>query len=341
MMHPRRAPNFAISFLRVLRVRRFAFAAAAVQLLILSSATTAAEFPSRPIRLIVPYAPGGNVDITARVIGPPLAEALGQAVVVDNRAGGGGNVGANLVARAAPDGHTLLMGSSGPLSINPIVFKDIPYDSVKDFAPVSTVHIVPLVVIVNQKSAISSVQDLVNRIKANPGKVTMASAGSGTTNHFAIELFASMSGTRPLHVPYKGAGPALAELLGGQVESMIDQLTASIGYIRDARLKVLAVTGKRRSPAFPNVPTLEESGLKGYEASTYIGVLAPAGTPQAVVNRLNGATRKVMSAPDVNDKFRALGAEPGASSPEDFRRMIADELAKWRDVARKANLKFE
>ena len=301
----------------------------------------AAEYPSRPVRLIVPYAPGGNVDITARVIGPSLAEALGQAIVVDNRAGGGGNVGANLVARAAPDGHTLLLGSSGPLSINPIVFRDIPYDSVKDFAPVSTVHIVPLVLIVNQKSAIASVQDLVHRIKANPGKVTMASAGSGTTNHFAIELFASMSGTRPLHVPYKGSGPALSELLGGQVETMIDQLTSSIGYIRDGRVKLLAVTGKRRSPALPNVPTLEESGLKGYEASTYIGVLAPAGTPNAVVRRLNEATRKAMGVPDVLDKLRALGTEPGASSPEEFRTMIADELAKWRDVARKANLKFE
>jgi tripartite-type tricarboxylate transporter receptor subunit TctC len=298
-------------------------------------------YPTRPIRLIVPYAPGGNVDITARVIGPGLGDALGQTIVVDNRAGGGGNVGANLVARAAPDGYTLLMGSSGPLSINPIVFKDIPYDSVKDFAPVSTVHIVPLVVIVNQKSGIASVQDLVTRIKANPGKVTMASAGSGTTNHFAIELFASRSATRPLHVPYKGSGPALSELLGGQVETMIDQLTSSIGYIRDGRVKLLAVTGKRRSPALPNVPTLDESGLKGYEASTYIGVLAPARTPAAVVTRLNEAVRKVIGANDVLDKLRALGTEPGASSPPEFQKTIHDELDKWRDVARRANLKFD
>ena len=298
-------------------------------------------YPSRPVRLIVPYAPGGNVDITARVIGPAFGDALGQTIVVDNRAGGGGNVGANLVARAAPDGYTLLMGSSGPLSINPIVFKDIPYDSVKDFAAISTVHIVPLVVVVNQKSPIASVQDLIARIKANPGKVTMASAGSGTTNHFAIELFASRSGTRPLHVPYKGSGPALTELLGGQVESMIDQLTSSIGYVRDGRVKVLAVTGKRRSPALPNVPTLDEAGIKGYEASTYIGVLAPARTPAAVVNRLNEAIRKVMSGNDVLEKLRALGTEPGASSPHEFQKTIADELDKWRDVARRANLKFD
>lgn len=317
--------------------------AAAVGLCALLSALAAGaqSYPTRPIRLIVPYAPGGNVDITARMIGPPLAEVLGQSVVVDNRPGGGGNLGANLVARAAPDGYTLLMGSSGPLSINVIVFKDIPYDSARDFAPVSAVHVVPLVLLASPKSTIASVADLIARAKASPGKLTMASAGAGTTNHFAIELFASMTGTRPLHVPYKGSGPALSELLGGQVETMVDQLTSSIGYIRDGRLKLLAVTGKRRSPALPQVATLEESGLKGYEASTYIGVAAPAGTPQPVVKRLNEGLRKVMAMPDVLEKLRGLGTEPGASSPEEFRRMIVDELTKWREVARKANLKFD
>ena len=306
-----------------------------------SAAAGDASFPNRPIRLIVPYAPGGNVDITARTIAPGLGEALGTSVVVDNRPGGGGNLGANLVARAAPDGYTLLMGSSGPLSINIIVFKDVPYDSVKDFAPVSAVHVVPLVLLASQKSPIASVRDLIARIRANPGKVTMASSGAGTTNHFAIELFASMTGTRPLHVPYKGSGPALSELLGGQVETMVDQLTSSIGYIRDGRLKVLAVTGRRRSPAAPSVPTLEESGLKGFEASTYIGVAAPSGTPQPVMKRLNEAVRKVMSTPDVVERLRTLGTEPGASSPEEFRKMISDELDKWREVARKSNLRFD
>jgi tripartite-type tricarboxylate transporter receptor subunit TctC len=206
---------------------------------------------------------------------------------------------------------------------------------------VSAVHVVPLVVLASQKSPVSSVQDLIARMKAAPGKVTMASAGAGTTNHFAIELFASMTGTRPLHVPYKGSGPALTELLGGQVETMVDQLTSSIGYIRDGRLKLLAVTGKRRSPALPNVPTLDESGLKGYEASTYIGVVAPAATPPSVVKRLNDGIRKVMAMPDVLERLRALGTEPGASSPQEFRKMIVDELDKWREVARKSNLKFD
>lgn len=314
---------------------------AALSLLVFSISAAAQSFPTRPIRLIVPYPPGGNVDITARIIGPGLGDALGTTIVVDNRAGGGGNLGANLVARAAPDGYTLLMGSSGPLSINAIVFKDIPYDSVKDFAPVSAVHIVPLVVLASQKSQLASVKDLVARLKANPGKVTMASAGAGTTNHFAIELLASMTGTRPLHVPYKGSGPALSELLGGQIETMVDQLTSSIGHIRDGRVKLIAVTGSKRSPALPQTPTLDESGLKGYEASTYIGVAAPSGTPQPVIARLNDGVRKVMARPDVLERLRGLGTEPGSSSPEEFRRMIADELTKWREVARKAHLKFD
>ena len=313
----------------------------AFALVAFSAGVAAQSFPTRPIRLIVPYPPGGNVDITARTIGPGLGEALGTTIVVDNRAGGGGNLGAHLVARAAPDGYTLLMGSSGPLSINTIVFKDTPYDSVRDFAPVSSVHIVPLVVLASQKSGLTSVKDLIARLKANPGKVTMASAGAGTTNHFAIELFASMTGTRPLHVPYKGSGPALSELLGGQIETMVDQLTSSIGHIRDGRVKLIAVTGRKRSPALPQTPTLDESGLKGYEASTYIGIAAPAGTPQPVIARLNEGVRKVMARSDVLERLRGLGTEPGSSSPEEFRRMIADELTKWREVARKANLKFD
>jgi tripartite-type tricarboxylate transporter receptor subunit TctC len=314
---------------------------AAALLLFFFAASVHAQTGPRAIRLIVPYAPGGNVDITARTIAPPLAEALGQNVVVDNRAGGGGNVGANLVARAAPDGYTLLMGSSGPLSINPIVFPDIPYDSTRDFAPISSVHVVPLVVLATPKSTIASVADLVARLKLHPGKITMASAGAGTTNHFAIELFAAMTGTRPLHVPYKGSGPALGELLGGQVETMVDQLTSSMGHIRDGRVRLIAVTGHRRSPVFPDVPTLDESGLKGYEASTYIGVLAPAGTPKAAIARLNEGVRRVMVRSEVSERFRALGAEPGASSPEAFAKMIRDELDKWRDVARRAKLKFD
>lgn len=308
--------------------------------LVFSALAAAQDYPARPIRMIVPYAPGGNVDISARIVGPALHELLGQSVVVDNRPGGGGNVGAALVAKSTPDGYTLLVGSSGPLSVNPIVFKDTPYDSVKDFAPVSMVQVVPLVLTVSPKFTVGSVKELIARAKAQPGKITIASAGTGTTNHFAIELFSTMAGVKLLHVPYKGSGPALGELLGGQVNAMIDQLTSSMGFIKDGKLKVIAVTAAKRVSALPDVPTLAESGVPGYEASTYLGVLAPAGTPRAVVTKLNGALRKVMDMPAVQERFRSLGADPGASSPEEFRKIIADELNKWRKLAKDANLQF-
>lgn len=315
---------------------------AALALPLLPQGADAADaFPSRPVRLVVPYAPGGNVDISARIIAPPLAETLGQTVVVDNRPGGGGNLGASLVAKATADGHTLLVGSSGPLSVNPVIFKSLPYDSLKDFAPVSTVQAVPLVLLAGPKSGINSVADLVAAAKSRPGKLTIASAGAGTTNHFAIELFASMANVRLLHVPYKGSGPALSELLGGQVETMIDQLAASIGYVKDGRLKVLAVTTPQRAAALPNVPTLDELGYKGYQAATLLGLLAPAGTPKPVVAKLNTAVRKVMDNAAVAERFRGLGANPGASSPEEFQSRIRDELAQWQALVKKLNLKFE
>lgn len=301
----------------------------------------AEQFPTRPIRVIVPYAPGGNVDISARIINAPLGEALGQTVVVDNRPGAGGNLGASLVAKATPDGYTLLVGSSGPLSVNPVIFKNLPYDSLKDFAPISTVQAVPLVMLASPKTGYTSVADMVNAAKARPGKVTMASAGAGTTNHFAIELFAQMANIKVLHVPYKGSGPALSELLGGQVETMVDQLAASIGYVRDGRLKVLAVTTPQRAGALPNVPTLDELGYKGYQASTLLGLLAPTGTPKPVVAKLNAAVRKVMDNNVVAERFRGLGANPGASSPEEFSTRIRDELAQWRALVKKLDLKFE
>ena len=311
--------------------------------LLLAAVTAAAQqaYPNRPIRLIVPYPPGGNVDITARIIGPVLGELVGQTIVVDNRSGAGGNVGAGMVAKAAPDGYTLLMGSSAPLAINPIVIKDTPYDPLTAFSPVSRVHVVPLVVLAGPKTGAGSVKELIARARANPGKVTIASAGTGTTNHLGIELLSVQAGIKVVHVPYKGSGPALGELLGGQVQFMFDQLTASIGYIRDGRLTALAVASAQRSSVLPNVPTLDESGLKGYEATTFIGVAGPAGMPGPVISKLNAATRKVMDTPVVVERFRALGADPGASSPQEFSKTIRDELAKWRDVVARAGLKFE
>lgn len=304
-------------------------------------AAAAEQFPARPIRIIVPYAPGGNVDISARIIAPPLGESLGQTVVVDNRPGAGGNLGASLVARATADGHTLLVGSSGPLSVNPVIFKNLPYDPLKDFAPISTVQAVPLVLLAGPKSGFGTVADVIAAAKARPGKVTMASAGAGSTNHFAIELLGSMAGVKILHVPYKGSGPALSELLGGQVETMIDQLAASIGYVRDGRLKVLAVTTQQRAAALPHVPTLDELGYRGFQASTLLGLLAPAGTPKPALAKLNAAVRKVMDNNAVAERFRGLGANPGAGSPEEFDRQIRAELAQWQALVKKLDLRFE
>jgi tripartite-type tricarboxylate transporter receptor subunit TctC len=322
-------------------MKRFFVSLIGFLLLGLSHTLAAQSYPVRPIRLIVPYPPGGNVDITARIISPTLGELLGQSIIVDNRAGAGGNLGASLVAKATPDGYTLLMGSSGPLSINPIVIPNTPYEPVKDYDPISKVHIVPLVVLAGPKSGIASIKDFIARAKAEPGKLTVASAGAGTTNHFGVELFSAMAGVKLVHVPYKGSGPALSELLGGQVATMFDQLSASIGYIKDGRLRALAVTSATRSALVPNVPTLDESGLKGYEASTYIGVLAPAGTPKPVIVKLHAAMVKTMATPAVVDRLRGLGTEPGSSSPEEFRKLIRDELEKWRGAAKSAGLKFE
>ncbi len=304
-------------------------------------AAAASAFPSRPVRLIVPFAPGGNVDISARIIAPHLGEVLGQPVIVDNRPGAGGGLGTGLAAKSTPDGHTLLVGSSGTLSVNPVIFRNLPYDSLKDFAPISTVQAVPLVVLAGPKSGLQSVADLVAAAKARPGTVTTASAGTGTTNHFAIELFAQMAGIQLVHVPYKGSGPALTELLGGQVETMIDQLAASIGHIRDGRLRVLAVTTPQRSAVLPQVPTLDELGYKGYQAATLLGLLAPAATPSPVVGALNAALRKVMDQPAVAERFRGLGASPGASSSAEFAARIRTELEQWQTLAKQAQLKFD
>jgi tripartite-type tricarboxylate transporter receptor subunit TctC len=275
---------------------------------------SAQTYPARPIRLVVPFAPGGNVDITARVVSNELRQIIGQAIVVDNRAGGGGSVAAAAVAKATPDGYTLLMGSSGPLSINPVAMPNLPYDPIKDFAPISRVHSVPLVLLAGQKMDIHSVKELIERAKTTPGKLTIASAGIGT---------------------------ALSDLLGGQVAACFEQLNSSMDLIKDGRVRPLAITSLKRSLTLPNIPTLDEMGLKGYEAATFVGVLAPAATPKAVVNNLNQAVRKVLNVSSAVNRLRDLGTEPGSSTPEEFGVLVANELNKWRDVATRAGLKFE
>lgn len=299
------------------------------------------DYPNRSIRLIVPWAPGGSVDISSRILAVPLSEILGQQVIVDNRPGGGGSIGANIVAKGPTDGYTLLAGSSGSVTANQAVYANLPYDSVRDFAPISMINVTPMAVLSHPSVSVNSIKDLLALARSQPGKVTIASAGTGSSNHLAIELFQTMSGVRFLHVPYKGSGAALTELLGGQVQTMIDQIASSIGYVRDGKLRILAVTSINRSGILPNIPTLDELGMKGYEAASFTGVLAPAGTPQPVIDRLYAAVIKAATLPAVTAKFTELAADPKTTTPAEFASFIRDDIAKWRKVAQGANIKLD
>ena len=301
----------------------------------------AQDFPNRPVHIVVPWPPSGNVDITARTVAPALGDALGQQVVVDNRPGAGGTIGSGQVAKASPDGYTLLLGSSGTISSAPAVFKTIPYDPLKDFVAVGAIQYVPMVLTAAPKTPAASYSELLAYVKTKGAPVSVASAGSGSSNHLAIELLIRQAKLPLLHVPYKGSGPAITDLLGSQVETMMDQLTASIEHIRNGRLKALAVTSLTRSPLLPNVPTLDESGVKGYEAGTYTGIFAPAATPPAVLAKLHAALRKALANEGVKERYRAMGADVWEMSQPAFDAYVRADVEKWRKVAREANIVVE
>jgi tripartite-type tricarboxylate transporter receptor subunit TctC len=309
--------------------------------LCLAAAALAQEFPNKPVRIIVPWPPSGNVDITARTIAPAMSEALGQQVIVENRGGAGGTIGSAAVAKSPADGYTLLLGSSGTITSGPAVFKNLPYDPQKDFVPVGPIQSVPIVLTAAPKTPVTTFQEYAAMARARPGQVSVASAGSGSSNHLAIELLMRQANLKLLHVPYKGSGPAITDLLGSQVESMMDQLTASIGHIREGRIKALAVSSRARSPLLPNVPTLDEAGVKGYEASTFTGVFAPSGTPQPVVDKLHAALRKALANEGVRERFRGMGVEVMDMSQADFAAYVLADLAKWRQIAREGNIVVE
>jgi tripartite-type tricarboxylate transporter receptor subunit TctC len=312
------------------------FAALAASVLI-----HAQDFPTHPVRIVVPWPPSGNVDITARTVAPALGEALGQQVIVDNRAGAAGTIGSAAVAKSPPDGYTLLLGSSGTITAGPAVFKTLPYDPLRDFVAVGGIQSVPIVLTAAPKTPVSSFQEYMQLAKSKPGQLSIASAGSGSSNHLAIELFMRMADVKLLHVPYKGSGPAITDLLGSQVESMMDQLTASIGHIREGRIKPLAITSPSRSPLLPNVPTLDELGVKGYEASTFTGIFAPAGTPQVVLSKLSVALGKALANETVRERYRSMGVEIIDSSQAEFAAFVRADLEKWRRVAREGNIVVE
>lgn len=306
-----------------------------------ATAVAAAGYPERPIRLIVPYAPGGNIDITARSIQPGLGELLGQSIIVDNRTGAGGTIGSDLAAKAPADGYTILVGSSGTLTIAPSLYSKNPYNPVRDFAPVSFVSTVPLVLEVHPSVPAKNVRELIALAKSKPGKLTMASSGTGTTNHLVGEMFQSMTGTRFVHVPYKGSGPALVELMGGQVDLMFDQLSSSSPYIRSGKLRALAVTTEKRAAIFSSIPTLDESGVRGFEASTFTGLVVPTGTPRDIIHKINAAIVKVLARPAIKERFASFGAESFSSTPEQLGAFIKQDFAKWTKVVKDAHIQLE
>ena len=305
-------------------------------------------WPTKPVRIVVPFPAAGTTDILARALAPELQRVFGQPFVIENKPGAGGNLGSAEVAKAAPDGHTLLMGTVGTHAINPSLYPKMPYDAVKDFAPITLVAGVPNVLVVNpanaQKYGINTVQDLARVAKANPGRLNVASSGNGTSIHLAAELFKAMTGTFMVHFPYRGSGPALLDLMGGNMDLMFDNLPSSMPHIKSGKLKALAVTSAQRSAALPDVPTVEEVGgpaLKGFEASSWFGLLAPAGTPADVINRLQQETAKALASPALKERLQAQGAIPSGNTPAEFARLIEAESKKWARVVKASGAKVD
>jgi tripartite-type tricarboxylate transporter receptor subunit TctC len=298
-------------------------------------------YPERAIRVIVPYAPGGNIDITARTIAPGMSGLLGQQIVIDNRGGAGGTLGTEIGGKAAPDGYTLTLGSTGTLSTAPPLYSKLGYDPIKDFAMTSLVNNVPLVLEMHPSIPAKTVKEFIALAKLRPGKITMGSSGAGTTNHLSGELFQRETGTRFIHIPYKGSGPGLIDLMGGQIDIFFDQLSASIGYIQAGRLRALAVTTIKRASAMPELPTIAESGIPGFDASTWTAIILPAATPQDIVLKVHGALIKTLRQKATRDAFARLGAETLESSPEETTRFVKEDLAKWTRVVREAGIKLE
>ena len=309
-------------------------------------ATAQSGWPNKPVRIVVPFAPGGTTDILARAVAPELAKAFGQPFVVDNRAGAGGNVGADLVAKSPADGYTILMGTVGTHGINKSIYAKMPFDPQKDFAPITLVAGVPNVMVMNTEKAaklgINNVADFVKYAKAHPGKFSIASSGNGTSIHLAGELFKSQNGIFMTHIPYRGSGPALLDLIGGNVDVMFDNLPSAIPQIKGGKLKAFAVTSAERSAAMPELPTIAEAGkLKGFEASSWFGLLAPAGTPPEIVSRIQQEVAKALATPAIKEKMLAQGAIPSGNTPQEFAKLIDSEITKWAQVVKVSGAKVD
>ena len=323
--------------------RLLAVAALAVMSLASAHAQT---WPSKPVRIIVPFPPGGTTDIVARSIGVELQRMWQHPVVIENRAGAGGNIGADAVAKSPGDGYTLLMGTVGTHAINQALYAQsgskMPFDPVKDFVPITLVAGVPNVMVISPKLPVNSVAEFIAYAKARPGQLNMASSGNGTSIHLTGELFKTVTGTYMVHFPYRGSAPAVTDLITGNMNVMFDNLPSALPHIKSGRLKALAVTSRTRSPALPDVPTIEEAaGLKGFDASSWFGLFAPAGTPRTVVDKIQADVAKALSQPAVRERFVAQGADPGGNTPDQFAAFIRAETEKWTRVVKFSNAKVD
>jgi len=298
-------------------------------------------YPTKPIKLVAPSTPGDAPDVIARLVADKLSLALGQTVVVENKPGAGGVVGSDAVAKAAPDGYTLIMGNAGSHGINAAVYAKLPYDIQRDFAPVSQVAVAPNVMVINPSVPASNVAEFIAYAKSQPGKLSYASGGNGSSAHMSMELFKSMAGLDIQHIPYKGSSPALADVVGGQVVVFIGNMPPTVPLIKAGKLRALAVTTKARSALMPELPTIAEAGLPGFETVAWFGVFAPAGTPPEIVNRLSAEIGKIARSPEMREKLVAMGAEPVGGTPAEFKAVIDQDIAKWKPLAQKVGIKVD
>lgn len=319
----------------------YACAIAGAGILASSQLAQAQAYPVKPVRLIVGVPPGGTTDVVARLVGQNLTEQLGQQVVIENRGGAGGNIGAEIVAKAPPDGYTLFLATIGTMAINPSLYAKMPFDTLRDFAAISQLTSMPQLLVVHPSIPAKNVKELIAYGKANPGKLNFASGGSGTAIHLAGELFKTMAGVEMVHVAYKGSGPAMTDLIGGQVSLMFDQILTALPQTQSGRVRALAVTTAQRSPAAPSIPTLAEAALPGYDVTTWHGLLAPAGTPKEIVYRLSIETAKALQNADIRAKFASQGVDPVSSTPDQFAAMMKIEIEKWRKVIAASGTKLE
>jgi tripartite-type tricarboxylate transporter receptor subunit TctC len=323
------------------RNRRQALALGAAALGTFALPTLAQDYPNRPVKMVVPFAAGGGSDLVARTVAQKLSEALGQPVIVENKPGAGGNIGTDQVAKAMPDGYTIVMGVFGPIAVNPSLFSNLPYDPVRDFAPITQAVTVTNMLAVHPGVPATTVRELIEYGRKNPGRLSSATGGTGTAGHMASELFKSMAKLDMMVIPYKGAAPAVNDVLGGQVSMTFEALLSTLPHVKAGKLRAIAVTTSTRSSLLPNVPTVAEAGLPGYEANNWYGFLAPAHTPRPIIERLHREIVKVLALPDVKDKLAGVGAEVVGNTPQEFEAVIRADVAKWKRIVIETGAKVE